>query len=67
MKDRYFVKYRPALPEEMVETALATAVGTILADREFSEHEEEFVYGLQQALGIPDDVAEEIINAVAEE
>ncbi len=56
-----------ALPEEMLGTAFATAVGTLFIDGELPEEEEEFVSGLQQVLGIPDDVAEEIINAVAQE
>lgn len=54
-----------ALPEEMLGTAFATAVGTLFIDGALPEEEEEFVCGLQQVLGIPDDVAEEIINAVA--
>lgn len=56
-----------ALPEKMLGTAFATAVGTLFIDGELPEEEEEFVGGLQQVLGIPDDVAEEIINAVAGE
>lgn len=51
-----------SMSDEYVETAFEVAIEAVLVDEELSEEEEEFINKLQQALGIPEEVAQEILD-----
>lgn len=51
-----------SISEELVETAFEAAVEAVLEDDNLSEEEEVFLKSLQGALGLPDDLAQEIID-----
>lgn len=51
-----------SISEDWVETAFEAAVEVVLVDGIIPEEEENFISNLQQALGIEEQVAQEIIN-----
>lgn len=51
-----------SISEELVETAFEAAVEAVLEDDNLSEEEEEFLRSLQTALGLPNELAQEIID-----
>ena len=51
-----------SISEDLAETAFEAAVKVVLIDGEIPEAEEDFIDDLQQALGIEDKVAQEIID-----
>ena len=51
-----------SISEELVETAFEAAVEAVLEDDNLSEEEEEFLKSLQTALGVPNELAQEIID-----
>ncbi len=53
--------------EELAEIALITAILIVAADGEVPESEEDYLNELQAALGIPDDRANEIVEALFSE
>ena len=53
--------------EELAEIALITAILIVAADGEVPESEEDYLNELQSALGIPDDRANEIVEALFSE
>lgn len=51
-----------SITDELVETAFEVAVEVVLVDDSLSEEAENFLYNIQKALGIPEEIAQEIID-----
>ncbi|HEY9853240.1 MAG TPA: tellurite resistance TerB family protein [Leptolyngbyaceae cyanobacterium] len=51
-----------SISDELVETAFESAVEVVLVDDSLSEESENFLFALQKALAIPEEIAQEIID-----